>query len=256
MARPPPEPDMSDARDTVLGRMRQALGRTSAPGDHETDGDARRAVEARLENPEPTLVPARGDLELEARIALFVEQARDVQSTVERLASFAEMPDTIAGYLRRHNLPMHLTSAVDPCLDGASWDVGLWDLRHGKPNENDPVGLTTAFAGIAETGTLMLASDADHPTTLAFLPETSIVVLSSARIFRAYEDVLGAFRADRDLPRSINLITGPSRSGDIEQTLQLGAHGPKRLFILLVDEPPPGSAADRGGPNSPSSSNT
>jgi len=39
-----------------------------------------------------------------------------------------------------------------------------------------------------------------------------------------------------DLPRSINLITGPSRSGDIEQTLQLGAHGPKRLLVVIVDE--------------------
>ena len=100
-----------------------------------------------------------------------------------------------------------------------------------------PVGLSAAFAGIAETGTLMLASDREHPMTLAFLPETAIVVLPVDRIARAYEDALHAFRGTgRALPRSINLITGPSRSGDIEQTLQLGAHGPKRLLILLIDE--------------------
>ena len=96
-----------------------------------------------------------------------------------------------------------------------------------------------AFAGIAETGTLMLLSAPATPTTLAFLPETSLVVLPTERILRAYEDGLALLRQEHAaLPRSINFITGPSRSGDIEQTLQLGAHGPRRLCVLLVDEPP------------------
>ncbi len=83
----------------------------------------------------------------------------------------------------------------------------------------------------------MLCSGPETPTTLAFLPETSLVVLPAARVLRAYEDGLRLLRAERGgLPRSVNLITGPSRSGDIEQTLQLGAHGPRRLQILLVDE--------------------
>ena len=100
------------------------------------------------------------------------------------------------------------------------------------------MGLTTAFAGIAETGTLMLLSGPQTPTTIAFLPETSIVVLRAERVLRAYEDGLSLLREERGaLPRSINLITGPSRSGDIEQTIQLGAHGPKRLLVLLVDGP-------------------
>jgi len=83
----------------------------------------------------------------------------------------------------------------------------------------------------------MLLSGPATPTTLAFLPETSIIVLSTERMLRAYEDGLGLLRErDGGLPRSVNFITGPSRSGDIEQTLQLGAHGPRRLLILLVDE--------------------
>jgi L-lactate dehydrogenase complex protein LldG len=57
-------------------------------------------------------------------------------------------------------------------------------------------------------------------------------------VLRAYEDGLRLLRQERgELPRSINLVTGPSRSGDIEQTIQLGAHGPKRLLVLLVDAP-------------------
>ena len=113
----------------------------------------------------------------------------------------------------------------------------MLEIRRGRAVDADQVGLTTAFAGIAETGTLMLLSAPDTPTTVAFLPETSIVVLRADRVLRAYEDGLRLLCEEKGaLPRSVNLITGPSRSGDIEQTIQLGAHGPKRLLVLLVDE--------------------
>ena len=226
----------NDARGHILERMRHALGRRGSDNAGETDESARQTVEARLADPKPALVPARGDLGLEARIELFTQQAEAVQAHVLRIQTFAELPGLIADYLRQHNLPMNLVMATDPDLATLSWDDGFWDIRRGKPDENDPIGLTTAVAGIAETGTLMLTSDTDHPTTLAFLPETSIVTLSSDLVYRAYEDALKAFRAKKALPRSVNLITGPSRSGDIEQTLQLGAHGPKRLLIVLMDE--------------------
>ncbi|MGI9500598.1 MAG: LutC/YkgG family protein [Geminicoccaceae bacterium] len=219
-----------DARRLVMERMRKALGRGQ-------DSDAKEAVKSRLAAPAPTLVPARADLEAAERIRLFIDQANAVQADVERIGAYVDLPEVVADYLRRHNLPMRLVKALDHRLDRANWRAGLFEVRDGQPEADDPVGLTTAFAGVAETGTLMLTSDADHPTTLAFLPETSIVVLASDRVARAYEDALHAFRqAGPGLPRSINLITGPSRSGDIEQTLQLGAHGPRRLLILLVDE--------------------
>lgn len=219
-----------DARRSVMARMRTALDR----GD---DARAREAVRKKLASPAPTLLPARTDIAPAARVQLFVDQAKAVQTDVERIQTYADLPSTVAGYLRRHNLPMRLVKAMDRHLDRADWQNSLLDIRAGRPEADDAVGLSAAFAGIAETGTLMLASDGDHPMTLAFLPETSVIVLPVERIARAYEDALHAFRkAAQTLPRSINLITGPSRSGDIEQTLQLGAHGPKRLLIILVDE--------------------
>lgn len=225
------------ARTAMMTRLKNALTR----GD---DSDAREeAVRARLATSRPTLLPARTDLSPPGRVQLFIDQAKAVQTDVERIDSYDALPDTIAGYLRRHNLPMRLVKATDPHLDKADWQASLLDVKAGRPDPDDAVGLSAAFAGIAETGTLMLASDADHPMTLAFLPETAVVALPTERIARAYEDALHAFRAaSQSLPRSINLITGPSRSGDIEQTLQLGAHGPKRLLIVLVDE------AGDGGP--------
>ena len=214
-----------DARAAILGRLRKALGRSDG-------GDAV------VDQARPTgIIPARADLDLAGRIAMFVRQAEAVQTTVERLDGDVQIPTAVLDYLRANNLPMRLVMAADPALDRPDWPAML-EIRRGRAEDADPVGLTTAFAGIAETGTLMLLSGPETPTTIAFLPETSIVVLRAGRVLRAYEDGLRLLREERgELPRSINLVTGPSRSGDIEQTIQLGAHGPKRLLVLLVDAP-------------------
>jgi L-lactate dehydrogenase complex protein LldG len=101
------------------------------------------------------------------------------------------------------------------------------------------------WAGIAETGTLMLPSGPERPTTLNLLAETEVVVLRASAIVGPYEEAWDRLRArGRDalsggiMPRNIMFVTGPSRSADIEQTLELGAHGPRRLHILLVDDDP------------------
>ena len=68
------------------------------------------------------------------------------------------------------------------------------------------------------------------------MPDTYIVVLRANRIVGAYEDAWDLLRArGKGMPRTVNFITGPSRSADIEQTVQMGAHGPLRLHIVLVE---------------------
>jgi L-lactate dehydrogenase complex protein LldG len=115
----------------------------------------------------------------------------------------------------------------------------MLSLRPGRAEAGDQVAITGAFGGIAETGTLVMASGPDHPVTLNLLPDTHIVVLRESDIVGGYEDVWARLRArygkDR-MPRSVNTITGPSRTGDIEQTIELGAHGPRRMHILVVHE--------------------
>jgi L-lactate dehydrogenase complex protein LldG len=223
MARRARFPVMSDARTAILDRLRRSLGRPDlAP----PEGDRPRGI-----------IPARADLDRAGRIEMFVRQAEAVQTGVQRLDDAAQIPAAVVDYLRASNLPMRLVMAPDPTLDRPDWPAML-EIRRGRAEDADAVGLTTAFAGIAETGTLMLLSGPESPTTIAFLPETAIVVLRAGRVLRAYEDGLRLLRRERGaLPRSINLVTGPSRSGDIEQTIQLGAHGPKRLLVLLVDGP-------------------
>jgi L-lactate dehydrogenase complex protein LldG len=84
----------------------------------------------------------------------------------------------------------------------------------------------------------MMLSGPEHPTTLNMMPDTHIVVLRADQVVGSYEDGWDAVRRrDKEMPRTVNFITGPSRTGDIEQTLQLGAHGPRRLHILLIDGP-------------------
>jgi L-lactate dehydrogenase complex protein LldG len=87
----------------------------------------------------------------------------------------------------------------------------------------------------------MLISGEATPTTLNFLPDTHIVLLRASQVVAAYEDGWDLLRqrpgdGPHRLPRTVNFITGPSRTGDIEQKIELGAHGPRRLHVILVDD--------------------
>ena len=99
----------------------------------------------------------------------------------------------------------------------------------------DLVGISGCFCAIAETGTLLLLSGPDSPATVSLLPETHIALVQVSRIVATMEDAFALLRSERgSLPRALNFISGPSRTGDIEQTIVLGAHGPYRVHILLV----------------------
>ena len=219
------------SREQILDAIRGALG-DSAPGRDPA------AVAARLAAHEHGLIPARGQGDAAARLALFIAMAEEVSTTVSRVGDMAAVPAAIAGYLADHNLPAVARLAPDPWLDEIPWhDAPLLELTKGKGEDADKVSITGAFAGIAETGTVMALSGPDHPTTLNILPETHVVVLRSSQIVGAYEEAWDRLRnSGRDMPRTVMLITGPSRSGDIEQTIQLGAHGPKRLHLVIVDD--------------------
>ncbi|MBV8398314.1 MAG: LUD domain-containing protein, partial [Acetobacteraceae bacterium] len=100
-----------------------------------------------------------------------------------------------------------------------------------------------------ETGTVMLPSSPERPTTLNLLAETEIVLLRTSRIVGAYEEAWDLLRAERGggdgfMPRNVMLVTGPSRSADIEQALELGAHGLRRLHVVLIEDDPEGAPAE------------
>jgi L-lactate dehydrogenase complex protein LldG len=237
---------LSEAREKILAAIRSSLGR----GRLDPDGEAE--VCARLAAHRRNLVPARATmLDERGRIGLFAEMAEEVQSTVARVGSLAAVPEAIARYLAAENLPAELVMAPDPNLDEIPWNTWpLLQIRRGRAEAEDRVSLTPCHAAIAETGTLMLISGAHTPTTLNFLPETHIVVVRRDQVVATYEDGWDRLRtASRTeaLPRAVNFITGPSRTADIEQHIELGAHGPRRLHIVLVeDDQTAGSEGNEG----------
>jgi L-lactate dehydrogenase complex protein LldG len=223
---------MSAGRDAILGAIRRSLKR--GPDDRTASGHPR------------GLVPARAQIPPGAQVDLFVTQATEQSATVDRVADRESVPEAVVAYLKAENLPAAVRMAPEPALEALPWDgQALLEVARGPAVERDQVSVTAALAAVAETGTLVLQSAATAPTTLNFLPETHIVVLEAAAVVGAYEEVWDRLRTaagPAPLPRTVNLITGPSRSADIEQTLQLGAHGPRRLHVILVDH---GEASDQ-----------
>jgi L-lactate dehydrogenase complex protein LldG len=133
---------------------------------------------------------------------------------------------------------LQVRSGADPVIETLPWTREPHLERLVGPSDgSDPVALSRAFAGVAETGTLVLLSGPENPTTLNFLPDTHIVMIAAADIAGDYESIWRRLRERHGpgvMPRTVNMITGPSRSADIEQTLILGAHGPRALLILVV----------------------
>jgi len=213
------------AREKILSRIRKAQGRGgSRPSQPELE-----AVETYLRaHPRGTLPPVEGDL-----VARFRARAEAMQSTTDEVAARVEVPTAVARYLKSGNLP--LAGCVWPQLADLDWRGAGLALEPREANGSDAVGVSGAFAAIAETGTLALASGPDTPATASLLPETHVAVVSVRRIVAHMEDAWALAREEfRQLPRAINFVSGPSRTADIDQTIVLGAHGPYRVHIVLV----------------------
>ncbi|CAG4927654.1 unnamed protein product [Acidocella sp. C78] len=223
--------DNQAQRAAILGTIRRGLGRGALPADQAA------MLRTRLDAHPRHTIPARVALDHDALIELFIANATREYATVQRLADPADLPAHVAGYLREQNLPAELVIAPHPDLEDANWnDAPLLAHRFGRAQPSDMVSVQRGFAAIAETGTLMLPSGQRSPTTLNLLPDTEIVVLRDSDVVGPYEDAFDRLRQAGGMPRNVMLVTGPSRSADIERTLELGAHGPRRLHIVLLGD--------------------
>ena len=219
------------SRDAMLATIR---GKISTGGE-----DARRAtVDAYIAKHARNLIPERGIGDIAHRIHVFTEMMQAVGGSVEILDAIDGVPQSVAEYLRQHNLPAHVRRGADPVLAKLPWHRGgAVEVVTGRAAESDRASVTRAFAGVAESGTIIQISGPDNPTTLNFLPEAHIVVLEAQNIFASYEEAWTKLRAemgDGVMPRTVNMISGPSRTGDIEQTIVRPAHGPKNMHVIIV----------------------
>ena len=216
----------------MLAAIRRGLRRGALPDDQAA------MLRGRLATHPRHLIPARSRLPHAEQVALFVANVTREFGSVARVADLDAVPEAVAGYLASQNLPTEIVMAPHPELRAVPWATRpLLRLHEGRAEASDMVSLQHAFAAVAETGTLMLPSASERPTTLNLLADTAIVLLRASRVVGAYEEAWDLLRGETGaMPRNVMLVTGPSRSADIEQTLELGAHGPRRLHVVLVDD--------------------
>lgn len=215
---------IQDSRADILGRIRQRLGRTA-----ENAAAGRAALGAvlarRAQGPRPAV---EDDL-----IARLRSRSEALASTVEIVERIEDAPTAAARYLSAHQLP--LAAVAWPQLAGLDWAGAGLRVEARAAGGEDLVGITGVFCAVAETGTLVVLSGADTPASASLLPETHIAIVPASRIVPGMEEAFERVRAEcGELPRAANFISGPSRTGDIEQTLVLGAHGPYRVHIVVV----------------------
>ena len=216
---------MSAARERILGAVRRSLGRAGPLPE-----SVCAVLDRRLAEPTPNLKPALA----EDPVRLFVRKANAVHTRTSMVSSVAGVSEVVVRHIEDNGLGDAIV--VAPELEGLQWSNRLV-VEARAARGSDLLSVTGAFAGIAETGSVMLLSGPESPTTLNFLPEDHIVVLRESRIVPHPEDAWALLREERgSMPRTVNLICGPSKTGDVELVITEGAHGPRRFHVVVVQD--------------------
>ena len=228
--------DTGTARAAIFSRIRANQKRGPSITEAERQAVAGYLAEHPV-GPQPSI---SGDLRIRFR-AMSERQS----CTVDEVASLAQAPAAVARYLAAHGLGAE--AVVWPDLGGLDWAAAGLSVEARAPRRDetrgaDPVGITACFCAIAETGTLMLLSSPQTPASTHLLPATHVALVLAERIVATMEDAFALMRAERGgsdnmMPRAVNMVSGPSRTGDIEQTIVLGAHGPFRVHLIIVGGP-------------------
>lgn len=225
--------DTTAARRSILARIRAAQGRDATPAAHEREAVAD-YLARHPQGPRPPLPGGHDGRDgHDGLVAHFIEQAQKMSTTVDQVGGIGEVPAAVQRYLASLGLP--LRAIAWQTLDTLDWAGANLAVEFRKPQNDDLVGITGCFCATAETGTLALLSGPDTWASAALLPETHVAIVPASRIVAGHEDAFALIRAERgELPRAVNFVSGPSRTGDIEQTIILGAHGPYRVHAIVV----------------------
>lgn len=217
---------MADARAAILDRLRAAGGGEAVPAP-DTSGLAGR-----------TWPPA----ERMARLRRGMEAVR----TEFLEAAPGQWPGRVLGFCRDEGIGTLLygpRSVAGQALASVRTAKDPELIPYAEPMETfkedlfDRVeaGFTTALAGVAETGGLLLEPGPEEPRLLSLVPPVHIALLLASTIEDTLESAMRNRGWGKGMARNSLLISGPSKTADIEQTLAYGVHGPKRLIVVLVD---------------------
>jgi len=225
-------------RDSLLARIREAL-RVAAPRPAGHPGSARPPASGPTAAEFVRVLPAVGE-SWAARLDLFAKNAAELRAEFHLLAQPAELGAALcrlrdaAGWTR---VATHQGGLTDPAVAALGLPVLRTDARFDKSElEQCPVGISECDALVAQTGSVVVSSRSAGGRALSILPPHHIVL---ARREQLVADLPAAFallqaKYGADYPSMISFITGPSRTADIERTLVLGAHGPRRLTIFCL----------------------
>ena len=165
----------------------------------------------------------------------FCDKHTAVHGTVQCVASLSAVPGAVEDYLQRHDLPTEMVMGNTDFLCGIDWP-DTWSIARRTACKTDVVAVTDAVCAIAETGSMVIANSPKVSSTHLYLPENHIVIMDVGQLVRHLEEALElASQHQPNHSRGIHLITGPSKTADVEQTIQYGAHGPRRLHAIFID---------------------
>lgn len=165
----------------------------------------------------------------------FAAKAKATVAQVHEIASAADAPVRILDILRAAGTALELhIPAESPLNQLLPWATAPDLTISPALPSGDEAAFSSADYGIAETGTAVFFSGPGAPSSWHFRPGREFILLEKSRIVARFEDVIARIAPPGRMPATLNLVTGPSRTADIEQTIELGAHGPRELHILIA----------------------
>lgn len=244
------------ARDGILGRLRAARPRSPLPQPDLSDylrGPFAAGVLETDPAPAGDAVASRSQVgsesvsngsDPEGLMAQFEGAARGWRAEVRRTTP-AQCMAVVRALLQ--DKKCHAIATGRPPLAPAGWDVAFAGFRHLLFDASTPdwkatlfdgidASVTLAVAAIADTGSLVLIPGPQEPRSLSLVPPIHVALVRASSLYASLAAALQALSPQSDMPTNLLLVTGPSKTADIQQTLAYGAHGPKELIIVLIDD--------------------
>jgi L-lactate dehydrogenase complex protein LldG len=237
--------DNDAARDAILARVGEAL-RMPAARPHLGAGGAEPSTAAgglpilAAEAARPWL-PDGGDSPAES-LRLLEENLTKLRAIVFRVPDLAAAADCLSAQARERDwqrVAWHAHPLTEPLLAGvpcSTYQVDAGGSFDKDTLESCDAGLTACECLVAQTGSILVSSQTCGGRALSILPHVHVVIATLDQLVPTLADALALVRERHSgsLPSMLSFITGPSRTGDIERILVLGAHGPKELILMLV----------------------
>jgi L-lactate dehydrogenase complex protein LldG len=202
---------MSD-RSAILDRLRQAQNDVPMPAP-----------------PRPRSAAATDVL------TALIERMTATTIVVDKLSHANEIPAWVANYIGQQQLPAEVVGGM--ALADLPWQPANINFAQRGAVATDQLAISRAFCAIAESGTALMESGPNNPTSLNFLPDHHIIVVNQKMIVAQWEDAWALCRThwNNTMPRALNCISGPSSTADVGLTQVFGAHGPRNVRVLVVE---------------------